>query len=317
MKPQQQPVKRALILSGGGARGAYQVGVWQRLQEAGWEPDLICGTSIGSINGALIGQGWSAGQMEEFWEKLHRKKVFRVSLWCRIKYNFARLFGRDHSWPSLLDNRPLRKLLSSVVDEQRLRQAAPEVVVTATNVRRAELEYFSSAELTVEHILASCALPIFFPWGEIDGELYWDGGIMSNTPVLPAVQHRAQEIVVVLLAPLTGRPVPPPKNIREAIAWTLDMITIASAKTLRNYLSQQLGVDPTQAADAISDNHFIELGGVKIGIVAPRSSFGLDSILDLDPEEAKDRIADGYADASQQLGHFFEAIDKTAGPSNP
>ncbi|MEH6637551.1 MAG: patatin-like phospholipase family protein, partial [Halioglobus sp.] len=73
------PIKRALILSGGGGRGAYQVGVWRRLQEIGWQPDIVCGTSIGAINGALIGSGWDARRLEAFWESLDRKRAFRVS----------------------------------------------------------------------------------------------------------------------------------------------------------------------------------------------------------------------------------------------
>jgi NTE family protein len=66
-------IRRALILSGGGGRGAYQVGVWRRLQEVGWQPDIVCGTSIGAINGALIGSGWDAQRMEQLWGSLHEK----------------------------------------------------------------------------------------------------------------------------------------------------------------------------------------------------------------------------------------------------
>lgn len=311
MNPKQSSAQRALILSGGGARGAYQVGVWQRLQEIGWKPDLVCGSSIGSINGALIGMGWNALKMATFWESLHRKQVFRVSFWRRIKYRLAILFGMHPAWPALLDNRLLHNLLSEVIDESRLRAGSPELVVTATNVCHAELHYFSSHELTAEHILASCSIPVLFPWTKLNGELYWDGGIMANTPVLPAIERGVREIVVVLLAPLTGEPVPPPKNTSEAFAWTLDLITIASANTLRSYIAHHLGLDSRQSADTLSNKHFIDFGDIKIGVIAPHNAFGLESFLAVNPQTSKDRIASGYRDASEQLTTFLEMTGKT------
>jgi NTE family protein len=302
-------VQRALILSGGGARGAYQVGVWKRLQELGWQPDLVCGTSIGSINGCLIGMGWGADRIESFWRSLDREKIFRFSLWRRFKYWVQKLFGKQRDWPALLDNRPLRQMLEEVIEVERLRDASPEVVVTATNVRRAQLHYFAGPELTVDHVLASCSIPVVFPWQELDGELYWDGGIMANTPILPAVQRGAREIIVVLLAPLTGEPVPPPRDTRGAIAWTMDLVTIASVNSLMAYLSQHLGVGVENAARAITSDHFLEMGGVRIGVVAPLSSSGLETILDLDLREIQERIEAGYRDAGEQLSGFIRTDD--------
>ena len=137
------PIKRALILSGGGGRGAYQVGVWRRLQEIGWQPDVVCGTSIGAINGALIGSGWDAERLEAFWESLDRKRAFRVSLWRRIKYRINRLLGRHPNFPALLDNEPLRKTLSEAIDVPRLREDQPAVCM-ATRWRERSRRCFCS-----------------------------------------------------------------------------------------------------------------------------------------------------------------------------
>lgn len=305
MSEEHTPVRRALILSGGGARGAYQVGVWRRLQEVGWQPDLVCGTSIGSVNGAMIGMGWDAARMADVWQSLERKQAFRVSLWRRIKYRIDSWRGRHPHWPAYLDNEPLRDLLAGGIDEPRLQDSSPEVLVTATNVCRAELEYFSGTQLTARHVLASCSIPVFFPWQEIDGELYWDGGVMENTPVLPALMRGAREIVVVLLAPLTADPVPPPRTSKEALAWTLDIITIASAKALRTQLAHHFGKDLREVTEAMSKTHHVEVGGVRICVIAPRQASGLKSILDLNAEDARERIDAGYHDAREQLAAFL------------
>ena len=305
MNETQSTVRRALVLSGGGARGAYQVGVWRRLQEAGWQPDLVCGTSIGSMNGALIGMGWDADRMESFWQSMGREQVFRFPFWRRFKYRLRQLFGKQRDWPALLDNRPLQQLLRQVIDEERLRDASPEVVVTATNVRRAQLSYFAGRELSADHVLASCSIPVVFPWQALDGELYWDGGIMDNTPLVPALQRDAREIILVLLAPLTGEPVPPPRNTREGIAWTLDLITIASVQTLMAYFAQRAGMEPEDVTDAITNHHVLQIGDVRIGVVAPKASSGLESILDLDLRSIQERIEAGYRDAGEQLADLL------------
>lgn len=88
------PLRRALVLSGGG-RGAYQLGVWRRLQELNWTPDIVCGTSIGAINGALIGSGWDADQLQQLWGQLHEKKVFNISA-CR-QPDSGRIRGREEA----------------------------------------------------------------------------------------------------------------------------------------------------------------------------------------------------------------------------
>jgi len=193
-----------------------------------------------------------------------------------------------------------------VIDVQRLRQNQPTVVVTATNVRRAKLEYFSGEQLSVDHIVASCSIPVFFPWREIDGELYWDGGLMANTPILPALEAGAKEILVVLLAPLAGAPIEPPKTTRAAFAWALDIITIASAQSLMQNLAYHLGMDLRTNADAMAQQHYLDLGDFRIGIVAPRVASDIASILDLDPQDIKSRIAAGYDDAKEQLPGFLE-----------
>lgn len=301
MPESSPPIRRALVLSGGGGRGAYQVGVWRRLQELHWMPDMVCGTSIGAINGALIGSGWDADQMQQLWGRLHEKKVFKISAWRQFKYRVNKLLGRHPNWPALMDNTPAREMLTEVIDLQRLRLDQPRVVVAATNVCRSRLEYFSGDSLTVEHILASCSIPVVFPWCEIDGELYWDGGVMANTPIAPAIAAGATEILVVLMAPLAGERVDPPQSTRQALSWAFDMITIGSAKNLAQSLVHHFGGDPLDYERSMSERHLLEVGGIRIGIVEPSLASGLDSVLDLDPRNVANRIEAGYEDASKQI----------------
>lgn len=301
MTESSPPIRRALVLSGGGGRGAYQVGVWRRLQELQWMPDMVCGTSIGAINGALIGSGWDADQMQQLWGRLHEKKVFKISAWRQFKYRVNKLLGRHPNWPALMDNTPAREMLTEVIDLQRLRLDQPRVVVAATNVCRSRLEYFSGDTLTVEHILASCSIPVVFPWCEIDGELYWDGGVMANTPIAPAIAAGATEILVVLMAPLAGERVDPPQSTRQALSWAFDMITIGSAKNLAQSLVHHFGGDLLDYERSMSERHLVELGGIRIGIVEPSLASGLDSVLDLDPHNVANRIEAGYEDASTQI----------------
>jgi NTE family protein len=298
-------IRRALILSGGGGRGAYQVGVWRRLQEIGWQPDIVCGTSIGAINGALIGSGWDAQRMEQLWGSLHEKNIFKLSMWRQFKYRVNKLLGRQPNWPAFMDNEPARQMLREVIDLQRLRNDQPRVVVAATNVLRSRLEYFSGEELTAEHILASCSIPAIFPWCEINGELYWDGGVMANTPIGPAIRAGATEILVVLMAPLAGEQVDPPQSTRQALAWAFDMITIGSAQNLAQNLAYHFGGDLGDYEQSLAEHHLLEIGGIRIGIVEPSVASGLESVLDLNPQNVKARIESGYKDAGEQLTKMF------------
>lgn len=305
MSESTQSIRRALILSGGGGRGAYQVGVWRRLQELGWQPDIVCGTSIGAINGALIGSGWDAHNMEQLWGSLHDKHIFKLSAWKQFKYRIKKLLGQHPDWPALMDNEPARQMLNEVIDLQRLRDDRPRVVVSATNVRRAKLVYFSGQELTAEHILASCSIPAIFPWCEINDELYWDGGVMANTPIGPAIKAGATEILVVLMAPLAGQQVDPPKSTSQALAWAFDMITIGSAQNLARSLAYHFGGDHSHFKQDMAEHHMLEIGGIRIGIVEPGVASGLESVLDLNPQNVKARIDSGYNDARNQLVKMF------------
>jgi NTE family protein len=206
-KPQDRQI--VLVLQGGGALGAYHAGVYQALHEAGIEPDWIVGTSIGAINGSLIAGNTKDDRLDalkEFWTRMAYRPPFGIPSWTglpdTIAYWKTLLRGIPDFFepnpgaflgthvPLGVDNAgfystaPLERTLLELVDFELLNDGAPRLTVGAAHVRTSAMKYFDSGaeRLDVKHILASGALPPAFPAVRIDGELYWDGGILSNTP---------------------------------------------------------------------------------------------------------------------------------------
>src|ERR1044072_3482687 len=198
-----------LVLQGGGALGAYQAGVYHALHERGIEPDWIVGTSIGTINASLIAGNARANRLErlkEFWTRMgYRPHIGApawsglpdlISYWKTILRGIPDFFqpnpgaflgthvplGADAA--GFYSTAPMEKTLLELVDFSLVNKCSPRLTVGAAHVRTSEMRYFDSrdGEIGVKHIMASGALPPAFPAVRIDGELYWDGGILSNTP---------------------------------------------------------------------------------------------------------------------------------------
>jgi NTE family protein len=204
------PGQVALVLQGGGALGSYQAGVYQALQEAGIEPDWIIGTSIGAINAALIVGNLPRNRLarlKEFWKRVEHAPIwsFRDALpgfgmpfatWSTMSQGIPAFFlpnllafagegfplGADKA--GYYSTAPLERTLGELVDFGLINCGTPRLTVGAAHVRSSRMCYFDSRDcrLSVKHIMASGALPPAFPAVRIEGELYWDGGILSNTP---------------------------------------------------------------------------------------------------------------------------------------
>lgn len=204
------PGQVVLVLQGGGALGSYQAGVYQALHEAGIEPDWIIGTSIGAINASLIAGNAPndrLARLRAFWKRMEQIPAWnfrtafpefneKLSYWSTITSGIPGFFrpnalahagdtyplGADHA--GYYSTAPLEKTLLDLVDFGLVNRCTPRLTVGAAHVRSSQMRYFDSrdGELTVKHVMASGALPPAFPAVRIDGELYWDGGILSNTP---------------------------------------------------------------------------------------------------------------------------------------
>jgi NTE family protein len=199
-----------LVLQGGGALGAYQGGVYQALHEAGVEPDWLIGTSIGAINAAVIAGNKPEdrlARLQEFWRRVERSTFWgafpawtgvsdALSSWTTLATGIPGFFetnmrafigahvplGADHA--GYYSTEPLKKTLEELVDFALINDKMTRLTVGAAHVQSSVMHYFDSRDMDLEpaHVMASGALPPAFPAVRIDGELYWDGGILSNTP---------------------------------------------------------------------------------------------------------------------------------------
>jgi NTE family protein len=207
-----------LVLQGGGALGAYQAGVYEALAERGIEPTWISGISIGAINSAIIAGNPAAdrvAKLRAFWEQVSAGNALWPGLWTDLWSGdavrgyanqiaaggvamsgvagfFTPRFPPPTFQPngaagatSWYDTAPLRATLERLVDFDRINAGPMRFSVGAVNVRTGNFAYFDTAKdhIRPEHVMASGALPPAFPAVEVDGEYYWDGGLVSNTPL--------------------------------------------------------------------------------------------------------------------------------------
>jgi NTE family protein len=210
----------ALLLQGGGALGAYQGGVYEALAEANVQPDWIAGISIGAINAAIIAgnpPNSRVDRLREFWTQVTSNGPWDWSVSCfpdwaqsdhtrsllnQMSANLAASFGAAGFFSaraampwrqpggtleatSFYDTKSLKHTLERLVDFDRLNAGITRYSAGAVNVRTGNFVYFDTKthRIRPEHVMASGALPPGFPAVEIDGEHYWDGGLVSNTPL--------------------------------------------------------------------------------------------------------------------------------------
>jgi NTE family protein len=237
---------RVLVLQGGGALGSYQAGVGQGLVEAGLMPGWVAGISIGAINAAIIAGNPEAKRhekLEAFWRLAssaapvpHAPANEQIrAYWNEVAAGWTAAFGVPGFFTprvppaflyppgsleaiSLYDTTPLRATLEQLVDFERLNSQEMRFSVGAVNVRTGNFAYFDNTKQTIrpEHIMASGALPPGFPPIEIDGEHYWDGGIVSNTPLQYVLDEAGERNLLIFQVDLFSARGDMPKTLLEA-----------------------------------------------------------------------------------------------------
>lgn len=203
----------ALVLQGGGALGAYQAGVYEALHEAGIEPDWVTGVSIGAINAAIIAGNPRSKRIERlrrFWERVTERQVWPFTpdgdIYRRARNTASAMmtmalgqpgFFKPHGvnpWlsltgartaTSLYDSTPLEDTLKELVDFSLINAGALRFAVGTVNVHSGNFVYFDNRRDVIgpEHVMASGALPPALPMVKIGTDYFWDGGIVSNTPL--------------------------------------------------------------------------------------------------------------------------------------
>jgi NTE family protein len=236
-----------LLLQGGGALGAYQGGVYQGLIDVGFMPTWVVGISIGAINAALIAGNPPERRLErlhEFWNRVSayapltlptsfgwlRPFWDRLSVWSATVFgiqpfyvprNPSQLLASDNpsNAVSFYDTGPLKKTLEELVDFDLINRGETRLSLGATNVRTGQPVYFDTVHtrITPEHVMASGALPPGFPLVEIDGEAYWDGGLVSNTPITYVFDQKPLTTAFILQVNLFPSRGPIPRNLEEVM----------------------------------------------------------------------------------------------------
>lgn len=245
-------MKIAVVFSGGGARAAFEAGVIEAFEEAGIEADIVAGTSAGAINATAVATGMPAAQLTQLWLGLRSKDVYRVRLDLpRALRPFRALTGfagnlfdpaslvikmlEAVGWTWLLDTAPLRRLLEDqlggsqieVVDGKVLSVVAIEAItgklVRFTNAPPADRDddRYRQVDLTVDHVLASAAIPVLFRPVTIDGGVFWDGGLGANTPLGAALGHKP-DVCFVVATGAVDRTSAPPKSLSQSMSLLVD-----------------------------------------------------------------------------------------------
>jgi len=240
-----------LVLQGGGALGAYQVGVYEALHDAGIEPDWVIGTSIGAINAALIaGNARDAriDRLNAFWSHVESPATLAGPLdWLGIGNFVANMTTVMHGIPAFFEpnlaalrgtrasvgveqaayysTEPLRRTLGELVDFDSLRHSGTRLTVGAVNASTGAMRYFDSGKeaIAVEHVMASGALPPAFPAVRIDGHPYWDGGIYSNTPIEAVLDDNPRRDSLIFAVNVWHQTGPEPESIWQVMGRQKDI----------------------------------------------------------------------------------------------
>jgi NTE family protein len=259
----------ALVLQGGGALGAYQAGIYQALHEAGLLPDTVAGVSIGSINGAIIAGNppeCRVQRLRDFWEGITARPVTLFPL----DGDAAR--KATNAWSALLtttlgqpgffkpnalsplvsprgsktatafyDTAPLRATLMELVDFDLLNSGVVRYAAGAVNVQSGNFAYFDTTEVQIlpEHVMASGALPPAFPAVQIGTDQYWDGGLVSNTPLQHVLDNAACHHMLVFQVDLFSARGVLPRDMDDVMARQKDIQYSSRTRLVTDYFRER------------------------------------------------------------------------------
>ncbi|WP_394209460.1 patatin-like phospholipase family protein [Enterovibrio calviensis] len=243
-----------LVLQGGGALGAYHIGAYQALEEAGFTPDWFAGISIGALNAAILAGNapeQRLTKLEQFWERISRPGTdidippVMAQTFNNASAQQALLFGQpDFFTPrpispllappgegatSFYDTTPLFSTLSDLADFDLINKGEARLTVGATSVTNGDLVYFDSRTDTIEpaHAVASGSLPPGFPATKVGDDYYWDGGVVSNTPLNGILDLAGDDELLIFMVDLWNPKGELPQTMNEVL-WREKEIQYAS-----------------------------------------------------------------------------------------
>ncbi len=270
-------MQRGLVLQGGGALGAYELGALSYLyREAHFRPDIISGVSIGAITAAVLVGSRDDDPvltLERIWERFETVPLLPMPDFAE---RFIALYGNrsffrmrtDYLtmpfWTNFYDTRPLKETLDEFISFDRINAGGQHLLLTATNVETGRIEVFDNRSggtpITADHVLASGSLPPGFPMTEIRGSFYWDGGLFDNTPLGPVIEAfdsdpgTEKQLVVINLFPSAGRI---PANMQDVFDRMFEMIfsnklhgDVEMMRKVNEYVEVADAVERALAADS-------------------------------------------------------------------
>jgi len=279
--PADAPV--ALILSGGGAKGAWEAGVAAALVERGLPVRLVAGSSAGALNAAMVADG-RLDRLQELWRTVTREQVYTLRpsvVLAGLLPGVLTLLALDRAG-SLLDPAPLRELIAGSIDLERIRASRVELLVVATDLARYDKRAFDNRTVSVDALLAAAAVPGAFPPVRVDGVPLVDGGLTGRAPVLEALAAGPPVArALVLLSYAAGERGAAPTRLRRTLEEAFEMAMI-----------HQIHRDVELAR--------LKYPAVDVQMVTPSAPLGLRP-LDFDPAAMAAALERGRDDAARCL----------------
>jgi NTE family protein len=327
--------RTALVLQGGAALGAYEAGVLNALLEPpARQLDIVTGCSIGAVMGAIAlgARGDPRRPLDEFWQRMSMPTnpflpgLFANTVPTPALGNLYRINPMYYAAPPLAtymyESSPLHGALTQWVDFTQLRRSPSELIVTAVDCATGHLEEFSSRRrLDARHVVASASLPPVFPAALIGRHAYWDGGLIANTPLAPALNAieafnetdpaaRWELIVVDLFSPSAG----PPQDMTDVLQRAFELTFFARFQhDLKLFEMYNAQIDLMRAVDAALPARsplrrhpaFVRMSRHRrvdrLTVVRSSQPAAMGGPADFSPEAIARRIALGYEDARRAL----------------
>lgn len=281
---------KALVHSGGAAKGAWACGVIQYLLgDLGINYDIYTGTSVGAINVAFLAmfkageEKQAANLLKDWWLKLDNSKIYKSwPYWGRIAAAWRKSF---------YDSSPLHELIRENVSLERIRASNKKITVGALNLHTGKYELFDQeSDDFITAILASSAFPATLTPVKINNDLFIDGGMKTISPIKAAIEMGATEIDVITTSPdVRDKRFIEDPNIIDIVRRAFD---VATDKILSNDI--ELAVMYNRLAEAgLTDKK-----PIKLRILKPHYNL-LDNVLDFNPKQIAEMIEKGYQDAKR------------------
>ncbi|MGP0060614.1 MAG: patatin-like phospholipase family protein [Beijerinckiaceae bacterium] len=336
------PFRIVLVMQGGGALGAYHCGVYQALHEGGLEPDWIIGTSIGAITGALIAGNKPERRLQQlraFWDDIETVGPWDLlppllrsyfAKWGVITTGvpgfFVPNFAANLGWrtPVGIENAsvysiaPLKPTLAKHIDFDQLNSGTPHFSFGLVHVDSGKLHYFDNRKnkISLDHVLASGALPPSFPAVRINGEAYWDAGFYSNTPIEKVFDERAACNSIIFVPSLWVNAGGEPQSMEEvlnrekSIGFSSRLHDQVARQVqlhrLRHIIHQLIDMLPEEKRETLRERNFSGYESEPFMHLIQLNARGFEREgvfrdIDFTPSAIRERWKGGYADTRRML----------------